>query len=127
MKVKYDTFCLQQVSEPVAIDNGTFCWEEGPPTLRNISLKVPEGSLVAIVGTVGSGKSSLLSAILGEMEKQSGRVNTKVIFKSKLVLLPCTIVHFVLLHIHTYTLVQSQLFRVQSLLLPNNHGSRTQH
>lgn len=39
---------------------------------------VEQGQLIAIVGTVGSGKSSLLSALLGEMDKLSGRVNTKV-------------------------------------------------
>jgi ATP-binding cassette, subfamily C (CFTR/MRP), member 1 len=44
--------------------------------LRNISLRVEHNQLVAIVGTVGSGKSSLLSALLGEMEKMSGRANT---------------------------------------------------
>lgn len=33
------------------------------------------GSLVAIVGSVGSGKSSLLSAILGELRVLGGRVN----------------------------------------------------
>ena len=32
-----------------------------------------KGSLTAIVGTVGSGKSSLVSALLGEMEKSSGK------------------------------------------------------
>jgi ATP-binding cassette subfamily C (CFTR/MRP) protein 1 len=36
--------------------------------LTNITTTIPAGSLVAVVGTVGSGKSSLLSAILGEME-----------------------------------------------------------
>ena len=36
------------------------------------------GELVAVVGRVGEGKSSLVSAILGEMEKISGRVNVKV-------------------------------------------------
>lgn len=48
------------------------------PILRNINLQVEQGQLVAVVGTVGSGKSSLLSALLGEMEKINGRVNTKV-------------------------------------------------
>lgn len=37
-----------------------------------------EGSLVAVVGAVGAGKSSLLSALLGEMDKVSGTVNVKV-------------------------------------------------
>lgn len=69
-------------SEPHAlvIDNGTFCWDSEEierPILRNINLHVEQGQLVAIVGTVGSGKSSLLSALLGEMDKISGKVNTK--------------------------------------------------
>ena len=42
--------------------------------LDNIDVNVPHGSLVAVVGTVGSGKSSLLSALLGEMEKLRGNV-----------------------------------------------------
>ena len=35
--------------------------------LKKIELHVKPGELVCIVGTVGSGKSSLLSAILGDM------------------------------------------------------------
>lgn len=37
-------------------------------TLHNISCCIEKGSLVAVVGPVGSGKSSFLAAILGEME-----------------------------------------------------------
>lgn len=44
----------------------------------------PRGSLVAVVGHVGSGKSSLLSAMLGETEKRSGRVTVKVSHLEKL-------------------------------------------
>ncbi|XP_069171929.1 multidrug resistance-associated protein 1 isoform X6 [Procambarus clarkii] len=65
----------------VTIKDGTFAWghgeEDGNPILKNINITVAEGSLVAVVGSVGAGKSSLCSAILGEMEKQSGRVNIK--------------------------------------------------
>uniref|UniRef100_A0A8C0IP28 Multidrug resistance-associated protein 1-like n=1 Tax=Chelonoidis abingdonii TaxID=106734 RepID=A0A8C0IP28_CHEAB len=43
----------------------------------NLNMKIPEGSLVAVVGQVGSGKSSLLSAILGEMNKFEGTVQRK--------------------------------------------------
>lgn len=45
----------------------------------SIELEIPKGKLVAVVGPVGSGKSSLLSAILGEMEKLQGRVVTQVL------------------------------------------------
>ena len=41
-------------------------------------MKVKTGSLVVVVGHVGSGKSSLLSAMLGEMERRSGFVSIKV-------------------------------------------------
>lgn len=41
-------------------------------------MSIPDGSLVAVVGHVGSGKSSLLSALLGEMEKIEGSVAVKV-------------------------------------------------
>ncbi|XP_045104031.1 multidrug resistance-associated protein 1-like isoform X4 [Portunus trituberculatus] len=66
---------------PIVVENGTFAWgheeEDSKPVLKGLNLTVQTGSLVAVVGTVGTGKSSLLSAILGEMEKQSGRVNVK--------------------------------------------------
>lgn len=63
------------------MDNGTFSWDgsdDSDVVLRNINLQVPSGALVAVVGTVGSGKSSLISAILGELDRLSGKVNTKV-------------------------------------------------
>ncbi|KAG0220544.1 P-loop containing nucleoside triphosphate hydrolase protein [Mortierella sp. GBAus27b] len=40
--------------------------------LRNIDFKIPRGQLVAVVGAVGSGKSSLLNALVGEMRKTDG-------------------------------------------------------
>ncbi|XP_078611217.1 multidrug resistance-associated protein 1-like [Branchiostoma floridae x Branchiostoma japonicum] len=59
----------------IGVDDGTFSWgKEEDPILKNINLTIPGGALVAVIGQVGSGKSSLLSALLGEMEKQGGRV-----------------------------------------------------
>ncbi|XP_064920229.1 multidrug resistance-associated protein 1-like isoform X6 [Columba livia] len=56
----------------------SFRWEKnGLPVLKNLSVSIPEGSLVAVVGQVGSGKSSFLSAVLGEMEKLEGTVQRR--------------------------------------------------
>nr|NP_995699.1 Multidrug-Resistance like protein 1, isoform C [Drosophila melanogaster]AAS64688.1 Multidrug-Resistance like protein 1, isoform C [Drosophila melanogaster] len=60
---------------PMSIENGEFSWGD-EITLRNINIEVKKGSLVALVGTVGSGKSSVVQAFLGEMEKLAGVVNT---------------------------------------------------
>nr|XP_060623109.1 multidrug resistance-associated protein 1-like [Anolis sagrei ordinatus] len=58
--------------------NASFCWEKiGASTLNKLNLEIPEGSLVAVVGQVGAGKSSLLSAILGEMLKTEGTAQRK--------------------------------------------------
>ncbi|XP_033725267.1 LOW QUALITY PROTEIN: multidrug resistance-associated protein 1-like [Pecten maximus] len=63
----------------ISVDNASFTWDPESPvsTLRNIDMKVNEGELVAVVGLVGSGKSSLLSALLGEMSRIQGRVKLK--------------------------------------------------
>ncbi|XP_057763903.1 ABC transporter C family member 2-like [Salvia miltiorrhiza] len=53
----------------ISIKNGDFSWEAKAerPTLSNINLDIPTGSLVAIVGGTGEGKTSLVSAMLGEL------------------------------------------------------------
>lgn len=66
---------LYILASPLVIDNGNFSWGD-EPVLKNINLRLDKNSLTAVVGTVGSGKSSLVSAFLGEMDKISGRVNT---------------------------------------------------
>ncbi|KAI9003550.1 P-loop containing nucleoside triphosphate hydrolase protein [Gaertneriomyces semiglobifer] len=59
----------------LAIKDASFRWtKNGDNSLHNISLAVQDGMLLAIVGSVGSGKSSLISAFLGEMYKVSGEV-----------------------------------------------------
>ncbi|KAJ3055696.1 Multidrug resistance-associated protein 4 [Rhizophlyctis rosea] len=72
----------------VVVEKGNFSWEmegrteEGkvtPPRkiLKDVDLVVRRGQLCCIVGPVGSGKSSLLNAILGEMVHQSGSVSLR--------------------------------------------------
>ncbi|XP_035694505.1 ATP-binding cassette sub-family C member 9-like [Branchiostoma floridae] len=66
------------MAEDVAIEirNGNFSWElaTGTVALHDINLKVLKEKLTVVVGQVGSGKSSLCSAILGEMRTLSGQV-----------------------------------------------------
>ena len=45
---------------------------------RSIDLQIEPGQLVAVVGSVGSGKSSLLECLLGEMDKLSGTITMQV-------------------------------------------------
>ncbi|CAH7458695.1 Abcc6 [Phodopus roborovskii] len=62
----------------ISVHNGTFAWsQESPPCLHGINLAVPQGCLLAVVGPVGAGKSSLLSALLGELLKVEGSVSVE--------------------------------------------------
>ena len=62
--------------DPIVMKNASFSWDRNAaPVLNDINLNVKKGSLVAVVGQVGCGKSSLLSSMLGEMHKMSGSNN----------------------------------------------------
>eukprot|EP00039_Didymoeca_costata_P001605 m.53694 g.53694 ORF g.53694 m.53694 type:complete len:1509 (-) comp10879_c0_seq1:1965-6491(-) len=65
----------------VHIQDGLFSWTDNGfndtvAILSKINMKVSIDSLTAIVGPVGCGKSSLLNAVLGNMEKLSGTVRS---------------------------------------------------
>eukprot|EP00092_Neocalanus_flemingeri_P021837 GFUD01023689.1.p1 GENE.GFUD01023689.1~~GFUD01023689.1.p1 ORF type:complete len:1151 (+),score=238.50 GFUD01023689.1:511-3453(+) len=58
----------------VQIKDGAFAWNDGPTFLHDINLSVESGTFHVIAGPTGSGKSSLISAILGQMTHQKGRI-----------------------------------------------------
>ena len=59
----------------IDIENGTFHWSaECPPVLNNINIKVLKGSFTIVLGPVGSGKTSLLAAILGDLYTAQGTI-----------------------------------------------------
>ncbi|EEF35768.1 mgatp-energized glutathione s-conjugate pump, putative [Ricinus communis] len=64
---------LDPVQPAISIKNGYFSWDSKAemPTLSNINVDIPTGSLVAIVGSTGEGKTSLISAMLGELPAMS--------------------------------------------------------
>ncbi|KAK7794349.1 hypothetical protein R5R35_011282 [Gryllus longicercus] len=69
------------------LQKATFRWEAGAvePTLQDLSMDTKRGELVAVVGQVGAGKSSLLQALLGELPAESGsvRVDGRVSYASQ--------------------------------------------
>lgn len=75
----------------VSVKNGTFLWskqkgdESYKVALSNINLEVKKGELDCIVGKVGSGKSSIIQCLLGDLYKLDGevRVHGKVAYVSQ--------------------------------------------
>jgi ABC-type Mn2+/Zn2+ transport system ATPase subunit len=54
----------------------------GQPILRGVNLKVPKGSVVALIGPNGSGKTTLLRCLLGLQQADAGSV--KILGESNL-------------------------------------------
>ena len=81
-------FCSDAPSDlALEMRNASFTWMEksevkndSSNVLLDLNVKIKKGSLVGIVGAIGSGKSSLFAAILGEMNQTNG----EYIFCSKL-------------------------------------------
>ncbi|KNE67534.1 hypothetical protein AMAG_11989 [Allomyces macrogynus ATCC 38327] len=75
-RVSYVDHDADDHQHPVAIeiDAAQFAFADDKPVLSIDRLTIARGSVTAIVGKVGSGKSALLAAILGEMDKLDGTV-----------------------------------------------------
>ncbi|KAG1776029.1 P-loop containing nucleoside triphosphate hydrolase protein [Suillus placidus] len=74
--VKAQKNSLNVGDEVLSIKGGEFQWnkQDISAALEDINLTVHKGELVGVLGRVGSGKSSLLSAIIGDMRKTEGEV-----------------------------------------------------
>ena len=56
----------------VELRNVTFAYQDRSPVVKNLSLHIPAGKTIAIVGSTGSGKSTLVKLLLRLYEVQSG-------------------------------------------------------
>ncbi|WP_226577010.1 ABC transporter ATP-binding protein [Microseira wollei] len=65
---------VQQVRGEVQLNNVTFAYREGFPVIKNLTLYVPAGKTIAIVGSTGSGKSTVVKLLLRLYEIQSGTI-----------------------------------------------------
>lgn len=55
---------LERVRGEIRLDQVTFAYDGGSPVLRDVSLRVPAGETIGIVGSTGSGKSTLVKLLL---------------------------------------------------------------
>ncbi|KAH8883232.1 putative ABC multidrug transporter [Thozetella sp. PMI_491] len=70
----------QDLKPPIVIKNGNFGWKADKFVLHDINTEVPMSSLTIVVGPVGSGKSTLCKALLGEIPFSEGSVSLSTRF-----------------------------------------------
>jgi ABC-type multidrug transport system fused ATPase/permease subunit len=75
MQSKAEAF--NKLADVVVLHQADFSSNRTTSILSNISLKLTQGSLTMVVGPVGSGKSVLLKAILGELHCTNGYVQVQ--------------------------------------------------
>jgi len=63
-----------QVRGAIALNNVEFGYRDRPPVLRGLSLEIPAGQTIAIVGATGSGKSTVVKLLLRLYEIQGGSI-----------------------------------------------------
>jgi len=71
---KSKTVILNKVSGSVRFENVTCGYEPGHPVLRGVTMEVPSGSVTAIMGATGAGKSTLASLIPRFLDPWQGRI-----------------------------------------------------
>lgn len=65
---------LSSIEGEVSLNNITFAYNQRQPVIKNLSLHIPAGQTIAIVGATGSGKSTLVKLLLRLYEVQSGSI-----------------------------------------------------
>ncbi|MBE9193431.1 ABC transporter ATP-binding protein [Gloeocapsopsis crepidinum LEGE 06123] len=65
---------LKAVKGEVRLDNITFAYKDRNHVLKNLSLHIPAGANIGIVGATGSGKSTLVKLLLRFYEIQAGQI-----------------------------------------------------
>ncbi|MEQ9356547.1 ABC transporter ATP-binding protein [Coleofasciculus chthonoplastes] len=65
---------VTQIRGELALKNITFSYQGRHPVVKNLSLHIPAGKTIAIVGATGSGKSTLVKLLLRLYEVQDGTI-----------------------------------------------------
>lgn len=63
-----------EIKGEVSFENVSFSYEEGTPVLKNLSFKVKKGQTVSIMGSTGSGKTTLVNLLLRLYDYNAGSI-----------------------------------------------------
>lgn len=62
------------VEKGICLEKVSACWEPDQLTLHDLNVSIPTGTHCGIIGPVGSGKSSFLQLLLGELKHTAGKI-----------------------------------------------------
>ena len=65
---------LEAVNGDIAFENVSFAYEENKEVIHNINIHAPKGSVTALVGSSGSGKSTIASLVSSFLTPHSGKI-----------------------------------------------------
>lgn len=64
----------QTLTDEITLENVGFAYGEGKSALSDISLTIPRGTRIGIIGRTGSGKSTLVDLLMGLLSPTTGRI-----------------------------------------------------
>jgi ABC-type multidrug transport system fused ATPase/permease subunit len=68
------TKILKEIKGDIKFNNVSFAYQEGKEVLNNVSFDAPAGSVTALVGTSGSGKSTIAGLVATFLNPESGKI-----------------------------------------------------
>ncbi|NOZ62840.1 MAG: ABC transporter ATP-binding protein [Calditrichaeota bacterium] len=74
IREKSDALSLPKFSGPYKVNRVKFSYEPEKPILKNVTLEIPRGQRIGIVGASGSGKTSLVNLLMRFYDPDSGEI-----------------------------------------------------
>ena len=74
LTIEDGTTVANSISGEIEFDNVLFSYENSAVILDHLSLRVPAGQTVALIGTTGAGKTTFLNLIIRMFDPQEGRI-----------------------------------------------------
>ncbi|MFT4662555.1 MAG: ABC-type multidrug transport system fused ATPase/permease subunit [Patiriisocius sp.] len=71
---KERTVALGDIKGNIQFDNVSFAYDENKEVIKNISINAPNGSVTALVGSSGSGKSTIAGLVSSFLQPQEGKI-----------------------------------------------------